>query len=80
MKPNQVATLARVVRQIGVALLGTDFNMSGDRHNRWVGVLRMMAGKGLEAIKVLRDEIADRGGNVHLLIASKARNLCGFSS
>jgi hypothetical protein len=34
VKPNQVATLAWVVLQIGVALLGTDFGMSADRWNR----------------------------------------------
>jgi hypothetical protein len=31
VKPNQVATLAWVVLQIGVALLGTDFGMGADR-------------------------------------------------
>jgi hypothetical protein len=31
VKPNQVATLAWVVLQIGVALLGTDFGMIADR-------------------------------------------------
>jgi hypothetical protein len=37
VKPNQVATLAWVVLQIGVALLGTDFGMVADRKNRRVG-------------------------------------------
>jgi hypothetical protein len=37
VKPNQVATLAWVVLQIGVALLGTDFGMIGDRRDRAVG-------------------------------------------
>jgi hypothetical protein len=37
VKPNQVATRAWVVLQIGVALLGTDFGMSGDRRERAVG-------------------------------------------
>jgi hypothetical protein len=36
VKPNQVAIRAWVVRQIGVALLGTDFGMSGDRKDRAV--------------------------------------------
>jgi hypothetical protein len=31
VKPNQVATLACVVLQIGVALLGTDFGMIEDQ-------------------------------------------------
>ena len=34
VKPNQVATLAWVVLQIGVALLGTDFGMIADRKDR----------------------------------------------
>jgi hypothetical protein len=34
VKPNQVATRAWVVLQIGVALLGTDFGMIADRKNR----------------------------------------------
>jgi hypothetical protein len=36
VKPNQVAIRAWVVLQIGVALLGTDFGMSGDHRNRAV--------------------------------------------
>jgi hypothetical protein len=37
VKPNQVAILAWVVLQIGVALLGTDFGMSADRNDRRAG-------------------------------------------
>jgi hypothetical protein len=40
VKPNQVATRAWVVLQIGVALLGTDFGMSGDRKNRAVEMMK----------------------------------------
>jgi hypothetical protein len=36
VNPNQVATLAWVVLQIGAALLGTDFGMSADRKDRAV--------------------------------------------
>ena len=37
VKPNQVATLAWVVLQIGVALLGTDLDMNADRRDHRAG-------------------------------------------
>jgi hypothetical protein len=40
VKPNQVAIRAWVVLQIGVALLGTDFGMSGNRNNRAVEMMK----------------------------------------
>jgi hypothetical protein len=47
VKPNQVAILAWVVRQIGVALLGTDFGMSADRAGE---MMKAMAGDERQSI------------------------------
>jgi hypothetical protein len=72
VKPNQVAMRAWVVLQIGVALLGTDFGMSGDRKNRaenCKGDGQQWEAWGDRESKAWQDEIADRGGNVHHLIA-----------
>ena len=68
VKPNQVAIRAWVVLQIGVALLGTDFGMSGDRKNRaenCKGDGQQWEAWGNRESKAWQDEIADRGGNVH---------------
>jgi hypothetical protein len=67
VKPNQVAIRAWVVLQIGVALLGTDFGMSGDRKNRAVrNDEAVTSDEGQSINQSMGDEIADRGGNVHL--------------
>src|SRR3954454_10411811 len=65
-KPNQMEILAWVVLQTNVALSGTDFGMFADRmRSQGLDVDPRSGAVRQSTAKAWRDEIADRGDDVH---------------